>query len=79
MSNTPFPVDLPELQWVEFQAAGFTKPVSGVIYRTDQPPCCGVTLGGISTGCVDIDQNMMLWRPTASESTWSRRGITKRA
>ena len=39
----------------EFEAAGFSKPVSGVVYRSDKPPCCGVTLGGISTGCLDID------------------------
>lgn len=50
-----FPTNLPSLEWVEFSAAGFTRPVSGVIYRTDKPPCCGVPLGGISTGCLDID------------------------
>ena len=55
MSDNFFPIDLPELQWVEFEAAGFSKPVSGVVYRSDKPPCCGVTLGGISTGCLDID------------------------
>ena len=50
-----FPVDLPQLQWVQFPATGFPNLVSGVIYRSSQPPCCGVPLGGISTGCIDID------------------------
>ena len=50
-----FPTDLPGGKWVSFQAAGFETPVSGVIYRTGNPPCCGVPLGGISTGCLDID------------------------
>ena len=50
-----FPVDLPATQWAEFAAEGFAAPVSGVVSRTDQAPCCGVPLGGISTGCLDVD------------------------
>ena len=50
-----FPTDLPELEWLEFEAEGFSKPVSGLIHRTGKPPCCGVPLGGISTGCLDIE------------------------
>ena len=50
-----FPTDLPELQWQEFRAAGFEQPVAGVIFHPSQPPCCGVPLGGISTGCIDLD------------------------
>ena len=34
---------------------GFSRPVSGAIFRTARPPCCGVPLGGVATGCVDID------------------------
>jgi len=55
MAKCIFPVDLPELEWVEFEAEGYDRPVPGVIYRCGQPPCCGVPLGGISTGCIDID------------------------
>ena len=54
-SDALFPTDLPALKWQRFPAAGFSNPVCGVIYRTDRPPCCGVPLGGISTGCIDID------------------------
>ena len=50
-----FPTELPELQWQEFRAAGFDEPVAGVIFRPSKPPCCGVPLGGISTGCIDLD------------------------
>ena len=50
-----FPTELPELQWQEFRAAGFEQPVAGVIFHPSQPPCCGVPLGGISTGCIDLD------------------------
>lgn len=50
-----FPKDLPSLKWIEFRADGFKRPVSGVIYHPDKPPCCGVPLGGVATGCIDVD------------------------
>ncbi len=50
-----FPTDLTELEWTEFSALGFSEPVCGVIYRNQRPPCCGVPVGGIGTGCLDID------------------------
>ena len=52
---TLFPTDLPRLQWSEFPAARFLRPVSGVVYRLEAPPCCGVPLGGLATGCIDLD------------------------
>lgn len=53
--NRLFPIDLPALKWAEFQAAGFSPPVSGCLYRGSDPPCCGLALGGIDTGCIDVD------------------------
>jgi uncharacterized protein (DUF608 family) len=50
-----FPEGLPTRKWLEFSAMGYSIPVSGAIFTSDQPPCCGVPLGGISTGCLDID------------------------
>ena len=47
--------ELPERTWTQFAALGFTKPVCGVIYRKDKPPECGVPLGAIGTGCLDLD------------------------
>ena len=69
-----FPANLPELQWSQFAAEGFSQPVSGVIHRADQPPCCDVPLGGISTGCIDIDARGIfgfssLFNPKASHPT----------
>ena len=54
-ASTLFPIDNLGLQWEEFPAAGFPGPVSGVVYRTAKPPCCGVPVGGLATGCLDID------------------------
>src|SRR5579863_7822085 len=50
-----FPIDLPELQWHEFNAEGFQQTVSGTIFHPSKAPCCGVPIGGISTGCIDVD------------------------
>lgn len=50
-----FPTDLPPSEWVSFRAAGFANPVCGVIFRDDDPPCCGMSLGGVGVGCLDID------------------------
>lgn len=50
-----FPSDLPSVEWLEFRAEGFQREVAGVIYDQDHPTCCGIPLGGIGTGCIDID------------------------
>ena len=55
MEETYFPTDLPALQWHEFSAVGFDQPIAGVIYNDQNAPCCGVSLGGVGTGCIDID------------------------
>ena len=46
MAETLFPLDLPEREWAEFRAEGFSKPVAGVIHRGTNPPVCGLPLGG---------------------------------
>ncbi len=50
-----FPTNTPCSEWRKFSADGFKAPVAGVVFSTTRPPCCGVPLGGISTGCLDID------------------------
>ena len=50
-----FPTDVPADTWASFAAHGFSEPVDGVVYRTEAPPCCGVPLGGVGTGCIDLD------------------------
>jgi len=49
--NRLFPVDLPERKWVQFKAHGFSEPVTGVIFKGDNPPTCGMPIGGAGTGC----------------------------
>lgn len=76
MDKKLFPTDLPELKWVEFPAAGFVQPVSGLINRTDKPPCCGVPLGGIGTGCLDMDAHGVygfstVFNPVSAQRDWA--------
>ena len=44
-----------ERKWVEIPLAGYKTPIPSVVFRGSDKPCCGVPLGGIGTGCVDID------------------------
>jgi len=55
-----FPANLLHASWQSFHAEGFSKPVTGVIYRGEPKPTCGMPLGGIDTGCIDIEPNGML-------------------
>ncbi|MGH9503724.1 MAG: GH116 family glycosyl hydrolase [Terriglobales bacterium] len=54
MPSTLFPTHLPRLQWSEFKAKGFDEPVCGVVFRAGD--CSrGMPLGGIGTGCFDLN------------------------
>lgn len=46
---------LPELTWTQFKASGFTEPVCGMIHPKSRPTECGVPLGAVGTGCLDLD------------------------
>jgi hypothetical protein len=55
-----FPDDLRHAEWTTFAALGYSKPVTGVIYRGRPRPTCGMPLGGLDTGCIDVETNGML-------------------
>jgi uncharacterized protein (DUF608 family) len=74
MNRTLFTTDLPQQDWSEFIAQGFSSPVCGVIYRGSRPPVCGVPLGGIATGCLDIEASGTLGYSTIFNSLVPRRG-----
>ena len=74
MDGRLFPLDLPDRQWSEFEAAGYEGPVPGVIHRGTNPPACGVPLGGVDTGCLDIEARGLLGYSTIFNSLIPRRG-----
>ena len=74
MDRTLFPTNLPLLTWSEFPAAGFSKPAAGVLYHGRQPPVCGLPLGGIDTGCLDLGADGLLGYSSIFNSLVPRRG-----
>lgn len=59
--------------WSCFVAAGFDRPVSGFIHRATRPSC-GMPLGGIDTGCLDIEATGLLGMCSIFNSHVPRRG-----
>ena len=55
-----FPPDLPYAKWIQFAAAGFNEPVSGILFSNTDKTCCGMPLGGLGTGCLDIETTGVL-------------------
>lgn len=43
--------------WGQFSADGFSAPVCGVVYRLEDKVTDGMPLGGIDTGCIDLETN----------------------
>lgn len=60
LGESLFPLGLEHNKWLEFRCEGYSATVSGVIFGPEKPPCCGVPLGGIGTGCLDIEVSGVL-------------------
>jgi len=69
-----FPTNLTQGEWAEFAAEGFSKPVIGVIHRRDYPALVGMPLGGIGTGCLDLDTSGLFGLCSIFNSHSPRRG-----
>ena len=73
--QTIFPCVVPGKQWIRFPAQGFdSHPACGVIYRTGDTVTNGMPLGGIDTGCVDLETSGMLGYATIYNTHVPRRG-----
>ena len=55
-----FDENAPTVKFSQFSTKGFSVPVCGVIYDSSHPTCCGMPLGGISTGCIDLETSGVL-------------------
>ena len=69
-----FPTDYPNKQWLQFRALGFRKPACGVIYRLGDQVTNGMALGGIDTGCLDLETSGLLGYMTIFNTHVPRRG-----
>ena len=74
MHNKLFAPDLPHCKPLEFAAEGFRGDVSGIIYGPEAPPTNGMPLGGIDTGCLDIEASGNLGYMNIFNSYWPKRG-----
>lgn len=77
-SHRLFPPHLLHARWRTFQAAGYTHPVTGVIYRGEPRPTCGMPLGGLDTGCIDVEPNGMWGYSTIFNHLVEPRGLLNR-
>jgi uncharacterized protein (DUF608 family) len=68
-----FPAGLGSADWATFEAAGFEGPVTGAIHRRSSPARCGMPLGGIDTGCIDLETSGLLGFATIFNSHVPRR------
>src|SRR3972149_5562902 len=78
MTDRLFPDGLPHREWVEFSAAGYSRPVTGVIYGPEAPAINGLPLGGIDTGCIDYEVSGNLGLISIFNSLMPRRGPLER-
>ncbi len=69
-----FPIDLPRRDWAHFRATGFSAPACGVIYRLEDTVTNGLALGGIDTGCLDLETTGLLGYATLFNTHVPRRG-----
>ena len=74
MNTRLFPSGLAERVCLEYEAEGFSNEVAGVLHRGSNPPVCGLPLGGIDTGCIDIEATGLLGYCTVFNSLVPRRG-----
>ena len=66
-----FSSGLANKQWLEFQASGYNTPVWGVVYNSQDSLWCGMPLGGIATGCLDIENDGTLGYSTLFGRIWA--------
>ena len=52
-----FPDGLQKTQWTQFDAKGYSKPVTGIIFRGEPQPVTGAPLGVLDTGFIDVSAN----------------------
>lgn len=74
MKGRLFATDSPAAEWVTFRAEGFSEPVTGVIHRRAKPATNGMPLGGIDTGCIDLETSGLWGYSTIFNTHVPRRG-----
>jgi len=50
----------PIKEWTQFKAVGYRNPVSAILFSDHDEVCAGMPLGGIGTGCLDVETSGVL-------------------
>ena len=74
MSNGQWLGGLPRNRYIEFTAAGFSGLVSGIVYDAQSYVASGMPLGGVDTGCIDVESSGLFGRSTIFNSHVPRGG-----
>ncbi len=69
-----FPIDVTGETWRTFRATGFKNPACGVVYKRRNRPECGMPLGSIDTGRLDLQANATFGFCTIYNSVCPQRG-----
>lgn len=54
------PIDIPTREWQQFASSGYEHPVCGIVFSESDQVCAGMPLGGLGTGCLDIETSGVL-------------------
>ena len=46
--------------WQRFACEGYSQTVAGIVFEPADSPCCGVPVGGVGTGCLDIEAGSVI-------------------
>jgi uncharacterized protein (DUF608 family) len=63
-----------EPAWAQFRADGYSEPACGVVYRLKDRVTNGMPLGGVDTGCVDLETTGLLGYCSIFNTLTPRRG-----
>jgi len=74
LAHTLFPTELPSREWSQFRASGFGRQACGVVYRLGDTVTNGMALGGVDTGCLDLETTGLLGYCTIFNTHVPRRG-----
>ena len=73
--RTLFPTQVRPRQFLRMQAEGFAGTrACGVVYHMTDPMSNGMPLGGVNTGCIDLDTSCLLGYSTIFNTHVPRRG-----
>jgi uncharacterized protein (DUF608 family) len=67
MSTRLFPDNVPTTEWQTFKVDGLSRDACGIVFPAGEASC-GIPLGGVGTGCMDLDTDATFGRASVFNS-----------